>query len=115
VSKIYIGKGNALLKLKRNPEAIDSYNARRAVLKSGLAYFNVCAVLYNTGDVNGATTACRKAEAVEPTRATRGSSSDRFSLWMPSPMRRVSSASRRMRQALEKYLELAPDGPHAAT
>src|SRR5580698_7361213 len=70
VSNIYVGKGNALLKLKRTAEAIDNYN-RAAELSStpGKAYFNVCAVTYNSGDVNGAVTACRKAAAVDPARA----------------------------------------------
>jgi tetratricopeptide (TPR) repeat protein len=116
VSKIYIGKGNALLKLKRNPEAIDSYN-RSAELSSnpGLAYFNVCAVLYNTGDVNGATTACRKAEAVEPTRADTWFilGSVLFVDAKPDAQGKLG-LSAECRQALEKYLELAPDGPHAA-
>ncbi len=70
IEQIYIGRGNVLLKLKRTAEAIDNYN-RAAELSStpGKAYFNICAVLYNTGDVNGAVTACRKAAAVDPTRA----------------------------------------------
>src|SRR5580704_11118887 len=55
VSNIYVGKGNALLKLKRTAEAIYNYT-RTAELSStpGKAYFNVCAVTYNSGDVNGA-------------------------------------------------------------
>ncbi len=71
MSKIYVGRGNALLKLKRTPEAIDSYN-HSAELSSnpGLAYFNVCAVLYNTGDVQRrSVAACRKSVQADPTRA----------------------------------------------
>ena len=70
VAKIYVGRGNSLLKLKRNAEAIDSYN-RGAELSSnpGLAYFNVCAVSYNIGDTTSAVTACRKSVQADPTRA----------------------------------------------
>ncbi len=116
VSKIYIGKGNALLKLKRTPEAMDAYN-RSAELSSnpGLAYFNVCAVSYNIGETTGAVTACRKSVQADPTRANAwfvlGSS-----LFADAP---ISSAGKvaitaETRRALQKYLELAPDGPHAA-
>ncbi len=116
VSKIYVGRGNALLMLKRTPEAIDSYN-HSAELSSnpGLAYFNVCAVLYNIGDTGNSAAACRKCVQADPTRANAwfvlGSD-----LFADAP---VSSAGKvtitgETRQALEKYLELAPDGPHAA-
>ena len=64
VAKIYVGKGNVLLKLKRTAEAVESYN-RAAELSStpGKAYFNVCAVTYNAGDESGAVTACRNRNA----------------------------------------------------
>ena len=114
IEKIYIGRGNTLLKLKRTADAIDNYN-RAAELSStpGKAYFNVCAVLYNTGDVNGAVTACRKAAAVDPTRADTWFilGSVLFVDAKPDAQGKfVLSAE--CRQALEKYLELAPDGPH---
>jgi len=116
VSKIYVGKGNALLKLKRNADAIDNYN-RAAELSSnpGKAYFNVCAVTYNSGDMNGAVTACRKAAAVEPTRADTWFilGSVLFVDAKPDAQGKFG-LSAECRQALEKYLELAPDGPHAA-
>ena len=70
LSQIYIGKGNALLRLKRNAEAIEAYN-QSAVLASnpGLAYFNVCAVLYNIGNTHESAAACRKCVQADPTRA----------------------------------------------
>lgn len=116
IAKIYIGKGNALLKLKRNAEAMDNYN-RSAELSSnpGRAYFNVCAVAYNNGDTAAAVTACRKCVQADPTRAdgwfVLGSS-----LFADA---KIDSAGKVLmtaetRQALQKYLDLAPDGPHAA-
>ncbi len=116
VSKIYVGRGNALLKLKRTADAIDNYN-RAAELSStpGKAYFNICAVLYNTGDVNGAVTDCRKAAAVDPTHADTWFilGSVLFVDGKPDAQGKfVISAE--CRQALQKYLELAPDGSHAA-
>jgi tetratricopeptide (TPR) repeat protein len=116
IAKIYVGKGNALLKLKRTADAIDNYN-RAAELSStpGKAYFNVCAVLYNTGDMNGAVATCRKAAAADPTHADTWFilGSVLFVDAKPDAQGKfVISAE--CRQALQKYLELAPDGSHAA-
>lgn len=116
IAKIYVGKGNVLLKLKRDAEAIDNYN-RAAELSStpGKAYFNVCATAYNTGDVNGAITACRKSVQVDPTNANAwfvlGSSLFAGASANASGKFVISAETR---QALEKYLELDPNGPHAA-
>jgi tetratricopeptide (TPR) repeat protein len=115
-SNIYLGKGNALLKLKREADAIGAYN-RAAELSSnpGKAYFNVCATAYNAGDTNGAVTARRKSVQVDPTHADTW-----FVLGSSLFMGASSDASGKFvisaetRQALQKYLELAPDGPHAA-
>ena len=116
IVKIYIGRGNALLKLKRTADAIDDYN-RAAEFSStpGKAYFNVCATFYNTGDVNNAVTACRKCVQADPTNANAwfvlgsslfaGASADASGKFV---------ITAECRQALQKYLELAPDGPHAA-
>lgn len=115
VSKIYVWKGNALLKLKRTPEAIDNYN-RAAELASnpGKAYFNVCATCYNTGDVKGAITACRKTVQADPANANAwfvlGSSLFVGASFDSSGKVLITAETR---QALEKYLELAPNGPHA--
>lgn len=114
-AKILVGRGNAMLKLRRNEDALASYQ-RGAELSSkpGQAYFNICAMLYNTGDVPRAIPACRKAAEVEPARANTwfvlgsllfvDAKADAQQKFVISP---------ECRHALEKYLELAPDGPHA--
>jgi tetratricopeptide (TPR) repeat protein len=116
LSQIYIGKGNALLKLKRTPEAIEAYN-QSAVLASnaGLAYFNLCAMLYNNGNTKDSATACRKCVQADPTRANAWFilGSDLFAD-LPVTAQGKVQASSETREALEKYLALAPDGPHAA-
>jgi tetratricopeptide (TPR) repeat protein len=115
VSKIYVGKGNGFLKLKRNPEAIDAYN-RSAELASnpGLAYFNVCAVMYNIGDTQNSAAACRKSVQADPSRANAWFvlGSDLFAD-APIDASGKVSISAETRQALEKYLELDPNGSHA--
>jgi tetratricopeptide (TPR) repeat protein len=115
-SKIYIAKGNALLKLKRNDEAIDAYtHSAELAANQGLAWFNVCATLYNIGNTTGSVTACRKALAADPKNAnawfvlasnlfadTKVDASGKFTI------------TDETRSALNQYLQLAPDGPHAA-
>jgi tetratricopeptide (TPR) repeat protein len=116
LSQIYIGKGNALLKLKRNEEAIVAYNqSAELASNAGLAYFNVCAVLYNNGNTKDSAAACRKCVQADPTKANAWFvlGSDLFAD-LPVTAQGKVQASPETREALEKYLALAPDGPHAA-
>lgn len=116
LAQIYIGKGNALLKLKRTTEAIEAYNQSAGLASNaGLAYFNVCAVLYNNGNTHDSAAACRKCVQADPTRANAWFvlGSDLFAD-LPVTAQGKVQASPETREALEKYLALAPDGPHAA-
>ena len=114
LSQIYIGKGNALLKLKRTAEAIAAYNQSAALASNaGQAYFNVCAALYNIGNTHDSAAACRKCVQADPSRANAwfvlGSD-----LFADAPINNGKvAATAETREALEKYLALAPDGPHA--
>jgi tetratricopeptide (TPR) repeat protein len=109
-------EGNAYLKLKRNDDALKAY-MRSAELapEPGLAYFNLCATEYDLGNMDEALGACSKTISVDPTRADAwfikgslliGNSTTGANGKMIAPAG--------TREALEKYLELAPNGPHAA-
>ncbi|MGO9777815.1 MAG: hypothetical protein ACLQGT_05630 [Terracidiphilus sp.] len=116
LAQIYIGKGNALLRLKRTAEAIEAYNqSAELASNTGLAYFNVCAVLYNIGKTQESAAACRKCVQADPSRANAWFvlGSDLFAD-LPVTAQGKVQASPETREALEKYLALAPDGPHAA-
>ncbi|HMD76451.1 MAG TPA: hypothetical protein VKG86_03650 [Terracidiphilus sp.] len=116
LAQIYIGKGNALLKLKRTTEAIETYNQSAGLASNaGQAYFNICAVLYNNGNTHESAAACRKCVQADPTRANAWFvlGSDLFAD-LPIAAQGKVQASPETREALEKYLALAPDGPHAA-
>jgi tetratricopeptide (TPR) repeat protein len=115
LAHIYIGKGNALLKLQRTAEAIEAYRlSAEFAANQGLAYYNICAVLYNSGDTTNTPAACRKCLQLDPSRVDAwfilGSV-----LFGNSPIDAKGNVtvSAEARQALGKYLELAPDGPHA--
>jgi tetratricopeptide (TPR) repeat protein len=115
LSKIHIGRGNALLKLHRTAEAIEAYNHSAEFSPNpGLAYFNVCAVLYNNGNTTESAAACRKSLQADPSKANAwfilGSV-----LFADAPITNGKVIlPAEAQQALQKYLELAPDGPHAA-
>ena len=67
---LYLGEGNALLKLQRTAEALAAYNnAAQYSSKPATAYFNMCAVAYNNGDMENAAVACRKCLQADPAKA----------------------------------------------
>jgi tetratricopeptide (TPR) repeat protein len=112
---MWTNQGNCYLKQRKNSEAIAAYQkAAELSPNPGIAYFNICAVLYNMGDLVGTRPACAKAIAVDPQKADAyfilGSV-----LYIDGNFvgnKYVTSAE--ALQALKKYLELAPNGPHAA-
>ncbi|HLW51995.1 MAG TPA: tetratricopeptide repeat protein [Candidatus Angelobacter sp.] len=115
IGQMLTNQGNAYLKLKKNTEAVAAYTkAAEMDPNPGTAYFNLCATQYNSGNTEGALAACDKAIAADPTRADAyfikgslmiaGSSADKDGKIIAPPG---------TSEALNKYLELAPDGGHA--
>jgi tetratricopeptide (TPR) repeat protein len=115
-SKIYLTRGDAFRQLRRNKEAIDTYN-RAAPLASnpGLPLLDICVTYANSGDPQDAMPACRKAARADPMRAD---------VWFLLGSLLYGDATvdgnghlvltEECREALKKYLDLAPDGSHAA-
>ena len=115
VAQMLTNEGNAYLKLKKNDQAIAAYTKAASMDPNpATAYFNICATQYNTGNTQGALAACDKAIAADPTRADayfiKGSLMVGDSkLDKDGKLQATPGTS----EALNKYLELAPDGPHA--
>jgi tetratricopeptide (TPR) repeat protein len=115
-SRIYTMLGNANLKLKQNDAAIAAYNKAATLSPNpAVAYFNLCATMYNMGQPAAKTVAyCDKAIAADPKKAdayfVKGSALycegalDKSNKFVPPPG---------ALEALKQYLVLAPDGPHA--
>jgi hypothetical protein len=115
-SKILLTRGNAYLGLRRNPEAIDAYSQSAALASNpSFPLFNICATKYNMGDMENSAADCRKAAAANPAKPDAWFVLGSL-LFVSAPMdsKGNMSISDECRQALNKYLELAPDGPHAA-
>jgi len=114
-------EGNAYLKLRNTKEATGCYQ-RAAETASAIdpksaatAWFNLCATLYNAGEADAVPAACDKAIAADPTRADAyfvkgsvliGQSKIGVNGKVVAPPGTI--------EVLKKYLELAPEGPHAA-
>jgi tetratricopeptide (TPR) repeat protein len=115
VTQMLSSEGNAYLKLKKNDKAIEAFTKAASMDPNpGTAYFNICATQYNSGNTQGALVACDKAIAADPNRA------DAYfikgSLMLADSKQDKEGklqAPAGTSEALNKYLELAPDGPHA--
>jgi tetratricopeptide (TPR) repeat protein len=115
IAQVLASEGSAYLKLKRDPEAIAAFTkAAEMSPHPGVAYFNLCATLYNMGDENAALAACDKAIEADPTKAdpyfvkasllfAKGNLDARNKFVVPPGTV----------EALTTYLALAPDGLHA--
>jgi tetratricopeptide (TPR) repeat protein len=120
LGQVLTNEGNGYLKLRKNKEATECYR-RAAEIASEIdpkmaatSWFNLCATLYNAGDVDAVPAACDKAIQADPTHAdsyfVKGSAlfaegKDVNGKYVAPP----ESIS-----ALKKYLELAPAGGHGA-
>jgi tetratricopeptide (TPR) repeat protein len=116
IGRMYVSIGNANLKLKKNDAAVAAYTKAAAIdPKPAVAYFNLCAVLYNMGQTGAQTiAACDKAIAADPKKADayfiKGSvmlgnasiGKDNKTIVPPGTV-----------ETLKQYLVLAPNGPHA--
>jgi tetratricopeptide (TPR) repeat protein len=116
LGRMLTAEGNAYLKAGKPQQAVSLY-ARAAEIdpNPGLAYFNLAVTLYNQGQMEAAARYSDKAIAADPTRVDvyfiKGSA-----LFGTGTL---DAAGRYMvppgtREALERYLALAPGGAHAA-
>jgi len=108
-----VTKGNIFLKQRKQPEAIAAYQkAASLAANPATAYFNLCAVHFNSGDMKGAVAACDKAIAADPKKADayfiKGSV-----LYADAKVQNGKIVpSRDALAALQQYLVLAPKGAH---
>src|SRR2546423_5961105 len=115
VAQMLTNEGNAYLKLHKNTEAVAAFTKAASMDPNpGVAYFNLCATQYNAGNSEGALAACDKAIQADPNKADayfiKGSlligesKQDKEGKFVAPPG---------TSEALNKYLELSPDGAHA--
>jgi tetratricopeptide (TPR) repeat protein len=109
-------EGNVYSALHKTKEALAAYNKSAAIdPEPKLAYFNLCVVRYNLKNVEDAVAACDKAIAVDPGKAEIYYFKGSLLLYgdQPAPKEKVAVPAGAA-EALKRYLELAPEGEHAA-
>jgi tetratricopeptide (TPR) repeat protein len=107
-------EGNTYIKLHKNTEATEAFKKAAASSPGGPAAYNLCVVNYNSGNAQEGVPACDNAIAADPKNANayflKGS------LMMQQSKQGKDGkleAPEGTAEALNKYLELEPDGPHA--
>jgi tetratricopeptide (TPR) repeat protein len=120
LDQVLISEGNGYLKLRKSKEATECYR-RAADIASEIdpktaatAWFNLCATLYNVGDADATPAACSKAIEADPTRADAYFVKGSALFAQGKDVNGKFVAPPESIDALKKYLELAPDGGHAA-
>jgi len=114
LSALLTQMGNAYLHLKRTEQAIAAYTkAAPLATNPGLAYFNLCAVLYNIGRTDGALAACNTSIAADPGRADAYFIKGSLLVAQSTVKDGKPIAPPGTAEVLQKYLDLAPNGAHA--
>ena len=99
--------GNAYVKLGKGDDAIALFRkAAETDANPALAYYNLCAVLYNTGRYEEAAAACDKSIAADPKKAEA---------WFFKGSALQNAGKPGAADALKKYLELDANGPFSAS
>jgi tetratricopeptide (TPR) repeat protein len=108
-------EGTTYNELHKTKEALAAYSKAAALDPNPkLAYYNLCAAQYNAKNVAGALAACDKATAVDPGKAETYFLKGSLLVHMNQPGEKGNvTVPAGAAEALEKYLELAPDGEHA--
>jgi tetratricopeptide (TPR) repeat protein len=109
--------GQAYAKSGKTKEASGAYEAAATAdpPKAGMYYFNEAASLFNANDMDGAAAAAQKAITADPTKA------DAYYIEAQALIQKASVDPKTNKivappgcvEAYQKYLELAPTGPHA--
>jgi tetratricopeptide (TPR) repeat protein len=109
--------GQALGKTGKTKEAAAAYEAAAKAdpTKAGTYYFNEAATLFNASDMDGAAAAADKAITADPTKVEayyiKGQALVQKATVDPKTNKITAPAD--CVAAYQKYLELAPTGPHA--
>ncbi|HTW33701.1 MAG TPA: tetratricopeptide repeat protein [Rhizomicrobium sp.] len=115
ISKMLVNEGNCFLKLRRTQEATAAYEKAAPLSPTpARAYFNLCATYYNTGNTAAALPACDKAIQFDPNKADAYFIKGSLLIAESTSVNGKVQAPPGTVAVLNKYLELAPNGPHAS-
>lgn len=110
IGGMLVAEGNAYVKMEKPEMATPLFQqATQDAPNPGLAYYNLCSVEFNANKMPDAVDACNKAIAADPSRAEAWFLKGAALYKAGSPGSKSDIVT-----ALNKYLELDPQGPHAA-
>jgi tetratricopeptide (TPR) repeat protein len=107
-------EGNLYVKLKKPAEAMAAYRKATALAQNpATAWFNLCAIAFNAGDVAAALSACDQAIATDPNKADAYFIKGSLMVMdaKAGPNGKMIPAKGTV-ETLRKYLALAPNGSH---
>ncbi|HLZ00451.1 MAG TPA: tetratricopeptide repeat protein [Candidatus Angelobacter sp.] len=115
IGQMLTSEGNAWFNLKNPDKAAELYGKAAELSPApAVAYYNLCAIQFNNNNLTAAVAACEKSIAADPSMANpwfikgsvlyKGGKTDNGKYVTPQGTA----------EALNKYLELAPNGEHAA-
>jgi tetratricopeptide (TPR) repeat protein len=108
-----IAEGNADLKAHDYDAAISAFTRAVAADPHSISSFNLCVTYYNIGRADAALPACDQAIAANPAKADAYFVKGSLLVADAKVVNGKLVAPPGAVEALNKYLELAPDGPHA--
>jgi len=113
IGQMLTSQGNAYVKIDKFDEAVASFTkAAQAAPNPAVAYYNLCAVEFNINKMDDAIAACEKSLAANPANADawffKGTA-----LYKTAKTENGKVSPRPgTAEALNRYLELDPNGPH---
>lgn len=100
-------EGGIYVQMNNNDKAIAVFKRAAEVDPNpGMAYYNLCAMEFNSAKYDDAADACGKSVAADPSRADAW-------FFQGAALSKAGKGAAAA-QALNKYLQLDPNGPHAA-
>jgi Tfp pilus assembly protein PilF len=98
--------GSIYVKQSKTDQAIAAYQKSAATAPNpAIAYYNLCALAFNAGKYDDAAAACEKSSAADPSKAEA---------WFFRGAALAKANKPGAAEALNKYLQLAANGPYAA-
>ena len=100
-------EGGIYVQMNNNDQAIAAFKRAAEVDPNpGMAYYNLCAMEFNSAKYDDAADACGKSVAADPSRAD--------AWFFKGAALSKAGKGPAAAEALNKYLQLDPNGPHAA-
>jgi hypothetical protein len=115
IGQMLTSEGNAWFNLKNPDKAAELYGKAAEMSPTpAVAYYNLCAIQFNNNNLTAAAAACEKSIAADPSMANAWFIKGSVLYKNGKTENGKYVAPQGTAEALNKYMELAPNGEHAA-